>query len=87
MRSDLATSCQFQKYFRGSKSHNGGRTMLILTFKRGEAAIVGDDVKVVYLGRDGGQIRLGFAAPKEIRIDRECVRRRIEAEKAQAIAV
>ena len=39
--------------------------MLILTRRVGEAVKLGEEITVRVLGISGGQIRLGFDAPKE----------------------
>lgn len=51
--------------------------MLILTRKIGESILIGDDVRITTLGIQGGQIRLGIAAPPEISVHREEVYKRI----------
>lgn len=45
--------------------------MLIISRKIGEIVNVGDDIKVVVLGREGNQIKLGFEAPKHMKILRD----------------
>lgn len=54
--------------------------MLILTRRVGETVMIGNDVTVTMLGVKGNQVRLGCDAPKDVRIDREEVRARIDAE-------
>lgn len=56
--------------------------MLILTRRVGEAVIIGDDVTVRVIEVRGMQVRIGIDAPREVRVDREEVRERINAEKA-----
>lgn len=56
--------------------------MLILTRRVGEVLYVGDDVTVTILGSNGGQIRLGINAPKDVAVHREEIYQRIQAEKA-----
>ncbi len=58
--------------------------MLVLTRKVGERIRIGDDVSVQVLEVRGGQVRLGFAAPAEIRIFREEIFRVVEGQNAQA---
>lgn len=53
---------------------------LILTRRISETVIIGDDITVTVIGIDGGQVRLAFSAPPEVRIDREEIRERINAE-------
>jgi carbon storage regulator len=56
--------------------------MLILTRRNGEAIMVGDDIQVTVLDVKGNQVRIGVTAPKDMRVDREEVRERIDAEGA-----
>jgi carbon storage regulator len=44
--------------------------MLILTRMPGETIIIGDDIVITYIRRNGNQAILGFDAPKEINIRR-----------------
>ena len=53
--------------------------MLILTRKIGETLHIGDDIAVTVLGVNRTQVKDGVVAPKDTRVDREEVRRRIEA--------
>ena len=45
--------------------------MLVLTRRINERLIIDDDIKVVVLGINGNQVRLGIEAPDEVEIDRE----------------
>jgi carbon storage regulator len=48
--------------------------MLILTrdtHKEFKSIYIGDDIKITLLGIKGNQVRLGFIAPKDVRIVRE----------------
>jgi carbon storage regulator len=45
--------------------------MLALTRRKGESVMVGKEVEVVVLGVHGDQVKLGFAAPKNISIHRK----------------
>ena len=56
--------------------------MLILTRRVGETIMVGDDIKVTVLDVRGAQVRIGVAAPRDMRVDREEIRARIQDEKA-----
>lgn len=58
--------------------------MLILTRRRGEAVMIGESVKIVVLGIDGNQVRIGIEAPKNIPVHREEVHARIQREKENA---
>lgn len=45
--------------------------MLVLTRKRGEAIVVGENVRVTVIDVQGNRVRIGFEAPVEVRIRRE----------------
>jgi len=45
--------------------------MLILTRKIGEALAVGENIRVVILGINGQQVKVGIDAPPEIIVNRE----------------
>jgi len=45
--------------------------MLVLTRKRGEVIMIGDDIKLIVLDVDRGRVKLGFEADKKINIVRE----------------
>lgn len=55
--------------------------MLILTRRKGESIMIGDDIVVTVLAENRGQIRLGIAAPPRVTVNREEVHDRIKAEK------
>jgi carbon storage regulator len=56
--------------------------MLILTRRIGEIIRIGDDVTVTVLAvKDGGQVRLGVEAPKNIPVHREEIFERIKRER------
>ncbi len=52
--------------------------MLILSRRIGETMFIGNDVTVTVLNVKGNQVRLGVHAPKDVRVDREEVRQRID---------
>jgi carbon storage regulator len=56
--------------------------MLIIQRRPLEKIMIGDDIVVTILGVRGNQVRVGIAAPKSVRVDREEVRERILAERA-----
>ena len=58
--------------------------MLVLTRKRNESIMIGDDIEVSVLSVTGDKVRLGFVAPREIPVFRkevylEIQQRRLEA--------
>lgn len=44
---------------------------LVLTRRRDESFMIGDDITVTILQVDGGKVRLGILAPKDVKILRE----------------
>lgn len=54
--------------------------MLILTRRVGEKLIIGEDIVVTILALNGGQIRVGIDAPKNVEVHREEVWKRIKEE-------
>ena len=55
--------------------------MLVLTRRVGETLMIGNEVTVTVLGVQGGQVRIGINAPKEISVHREEVYMRIADER------
>lgn len=54
-------------------------SILILTRRIGEMVCIGPNITVTVVGVQGGQVRLGFSAPTDMRVDREEVRARVDA--------
>ena len=54
--------------------------MLCLTRKVGEQVVIGDNITVTVNAIEPGLVRLGFDAPRELRVDRLEVRKRREEE-------
>lgn len=48
--------------------------MLIINRKKGERIYIGDDTELVILEVKGDRVKLGFEAPRELKIDRAEVR-------------
>ena len=55
--------------------------MLVLSRQRDEAVLIGDDVIVRVVDIRGDKVRLGFDAPKDVKIHREEVWLKIKAQK------
>jgi carbon storage regulator len=51
--------------------------MLVLTRRQNEKIIIGDNIEVVILGIDCGQVKLGIEAPKDMPVHREEIYQRI----------
>ena len=58
--------------------------MLVLTRKPGETVRIGSEISVQVLGVRGGQVSLGFSAPRDVRIYREEVLRAVEEQNQRA---
>lgn len=54
--------------------------MLVLTRRKGEQLLIGDDVVITILDVKGHQIRIGVEAPKSIPVHRSEVYLRIQRE-------
>lgn len=54
--------------------------MLVLTRKRDESIIIGDDIKITVVEVRGDQVKLGVDAPRTISVHREEVYREIQEE-------
>lgn len=54
--------------------------MLVLSRKRGEGVMIGQDVEVVVLEIRGDRVKLGFQGPNDVPIHREEVYAQIAAE-------
>lgn len=58
--------------------------MLILTRRIGEVVRIADTVKVIVMGVNNSQVRLGVEAPMEISVHREEIYKRIMMEEEAA---
>lgn len=58
--------------------------MLVLTRKKGQSIIIGDNVEVTIIEVNGDQIRVGIKAPNEVSIYRKEVYLEIEEENKKA---
>ena len=54
--------------------------MLILSRKKGESIVIGDDIEIIVLEIKGSMVRIGINAPKEVSVHREEVYDRIQEE-------
>ena len=55
--------------------------MLVLTRNIGETIIINGDIEVTVTDIQGGQVRVGIEAPKDVIIHREEIHNKIQAEK------
>lgn len=54
-----------------NRSLNKRHIMLIITRKEGEAVMLGENIELVVVSIEKGQVRIGFKAPADIRIHRK----------------
>lgn len=48
--------------------------MLVLSRKKNESLIIGDDVEIIVIEIRGDNVRLGIVAPDDVRVDRRELR-------------
>ncbi len=60
--------------------------MLLLTRKKGEKIVIGDNVYVTVVEVKGDQVQIGIAAPEEIPVHREEIFKEIQEENIRAKA-
>jgi carbon storage regulator len=58
--------------------------VLVLSRRTGESIVIGTDIVVTVLDVKGDQVRIGIAAPREVRVHREELVRQLEAENTGA---
>ena len=58
--------------------------MLVLTRKKDESIIIGDEIAVMVLGIEGDQVRLGITAPRDIAVHRREIYELIKRENVEA---
>jgi carbon storage regulator len=62
----------------------GGAIVLVLTRKRNESIIIGDDVRVTVVDIRGDQVKIGIEAPRSVSVHREEIYRQILLENKEA---
>ncbi|MCM0626376.1 carbon storage regulator CsrA [Lysinibacillus sp. OL1_EC] len=61
--------------------------MLILSRKKNESIMIGEQIEVKILAIEGEQIKLGIVAPKEVTIHRAEVFREIQRQNKEALVL
>jgi carbon storage regulator len=61
------------------------REMLVLTRRKGQTLIIGNNINVTISDIKGNQVRLGINAPKEVSVNREEIQRKINLEKSNSL--
>lgn len=58
--------------------------MLVITRKKGESLMIGDDIEVTIAKLDDGSVKLGINAPKEVTILRKELYEQVKDENVKA---
>lgn len=53
--------------------------MLVLSRKKNESITIGDDIIITVVESRGGTVRIGIEAPRSVAVDRDELRRAIDA--------
>ncbi|GLC87829.1 carbon storage regulator CsrA [Lysinibacillus piscis] len=59
--------------------------MLVLSRKKGESIIIGDQIEVKILAVEGEQVKLGIVAPKSVKVHRSEVFEAIQEQNKEAL--
>ncbi|EHJ01512.1 carbon storage regulator, CsrA [Clostridium sp. DL-VIII] len=59
--------------------------MLIITRKKGESLMIGDDIEIVISKIDDGSVKIGINAPKDVSILRKEIYEEVEKENKEAV--
>ncbi len=60
--------------------------MLVLSRKKDESIMIGDQIEIKILAVEGDQIKLGIVAPKTVKVHRSEVFEAIQAQNKEALA-
>lgn len=61
--------------------------MLIITRKKGESLMIGDDIEIIVSKIDDGSVKLGIKAPRDIEILRKELYEEVEQENKEATQI
>jgi len=61
--------------------------MLIVTRKKGESLMIGDDIEIVISKIDDGSVKIGIKAPKDVQILRKELYEEVEQENKEATKI
>ena len=59
--------------------------MLVLTRKKGETIMIGDQIEVKVISIEGDQVKLGIVAPKSVKVHRSEVFEAIQQQNKEAL--
>ncbi|MFF2178504.1 carbon storage regulator CsrA [Lysinibacillus sp. NPDC058147] len=60
--------------------------MLVLSRKKGESIMIGDQIEIKILAVDGEQIKIGIVAPKTVKVHRSEVFKAIQDQNKEALS-
>lgn len=58
--------------------------MLIITRKKGESLMIGDDIEIIVSKIDDGSVKIGIKAPRDVSILRKEIYQEVENENKEA---
>ena len=61
--------------------------MLIITRKKGESLMIGDDIEIIISKIDDGSVKIGIQAPRDIQILRKELYEEVEKENKEATKI
>lgn len=61
--------------------------MLVITRKKGESLLIGDDIEITISRIDDGSVKIAIEAPREITILRKELYTEVESENIEAIKI
>jgi carbon storage regulator len=61
--------------------------MLIITRKKGESLMIGDDIEIIISKIDDGSVKIGIKAPRDIEILRKELYEEVEQENKEATKI
>ena len=61
--------------------------MLIITRKKGESLMIGDDIEIIVSKIDDGSVKIGIKAPRDIQILRKELYEEVEQENKEATKI
>lgn len=61
--------------------------MLIITRKKGESLMIGDDIEIIISKIDDGSVKIGIKAPRDIEVLRKELYEEVEKENKEAMKI
>lgn len=61
--------------------------MLIITRKKGESLMIGDDIEIVISKIEDGSVKIGIKAPRDVQVLRKELYEEVEKENMEAVQV